>query len=79
MDSENIPFYDSLSSIYDPTILQQQKQRYQTLYNEFQNTYHQPPKYIVRAPGRVNLIVPPQTPQVSPVCPILHAAHAEYN
>lgn len=78
MDSaENIPFYDSLASIYDPTILQQQKQRYQNLYNEFQNTYHSPPKYIVRAPGRVNLIVPLTTSHNLPpsVRPILHAEY----
>ena len=57
MDSENIPFVDSLESIYDPTILNEQRQRYQNLYSQFQDLYSSTPKYIVRAPGRVNLIV----------------------
>ena len=57
MSSDIVPFFDSLSSIYDATILEEQTRRYQQLYNQFINLYNIPPSHIVRAPGRVNLIV----------------------
>jgi Galactokinase galactose-binding signature len=57
MSSDTIPFFDSLSSIYDHTILDEQTQRYQKLYDQFVDLYNAPPSHIVRAPGRVNLIV----------------------
>ena len=57
MSSDNVPFFDSLSSIYDSTVLDEQRHRYQNLYDKFIDLYHLPPSHIVRAPGRVNLIV----------------------
>lgn len=57
MSSDTIPFFDSLSSIYNTTILDEQTQRYQKLYDQFIELYNAPPTHIVRAPGRVNLIV----------------------
>lgn len=57
MSSETVPFFDTLSSIYDPTILEEQTTRYKNLYQKFVDLYHAPPSHIVRAPGRVNLIV----------------------
>src|SRR5271170_115389 len=57
MSSDNVPFFDSLSSIYDSTILDEQRQRYQNLYDKFIELYNTPPSHIIRAPGRVNLIV----------------------
>jgi Galactokinase galactose-binding signature len=59
MSSDNVPFFDSLSSIYDQSILEQQTQRYKSLYDKFVELYDVPPSHIVRAPGRVNLIVSP--------------------
>ena len=58
MSSDTVPFVDSLASIYDPSILHQQTHRYKTLYTRFVSLYHVAPSHIVRAPGRVNLIVP---------------------
>ena len=57
MSSDTVPFFDSLSSIYDTTILAEQTRRYQHLYDQFIDLYNAPPSHIVRAPGRVNLIV----------------------
>jgi galactokinase len=57
MPSDKVPFFDSLSSIYDSAILPEQTKRFQKLYDEFKSLYSVPPSHIVRAPGRVNLIV----------------------
>ena len=57
MSCDTVPFYHSLSDIYDPTILQEQIVRYNKLYDKFVRLYNVPPSYVVRAPGRVNLIV----------------------
>ena len=57
MSSDNVPFFDSLSSIYDSAVLEQQQERYQKLYDKFIELYKTTPSHIVRAPGRVNLIV----------------------
>ena len=57
MSSDTVPFYDSLSLIYDATILEKQTLRYKNLYDKFVELYKAPPSYIVRAPGRVNIIV----------------------
>ena len=57
MSSDTVPFFDSLASIYDPTILDEQTKRYKSLYDKFSELYGAAPSHIVRAPGRVNLIV----------------------
>ena len=59
MSSDTIPFFDSLSSIYDSIVLGDQTRRYQSLYDQFVSLYNTAPSHIVRAPGRVNLIVSP--------------------
>ena len=57
MSSDNVPFFDTLESIYDAKVLNEQRKRYQNLYDKFVDLYNTPPSHIVRAPGRVNLIV----------------------
>jgi Galactokinase galactose-binding signature len=53
----NVPFFHSLSEVYDSVDLEEQTKRYSSLYNRFVELYNAPPSHIVRAPGRVNLIV----------------------
>ncbi|KAL5526350.1 GAL1 [Sanghuangporus sanghuang] len=52
-----VPVYTSLDKLFpDPSILLQQGARYNELAEAFESHFGKKPKYIVRAPGRVNLI-----------------------
>ncbi|KAG2204997.1 hypothetical protein INT47_002621 [Mucor saturninus] len=51
-----VPSFDSLDQIYDPTALAKQGERYNKLIEQFENTHGRKAEFVVRSPGRVNLI-----------------------
>ncbi|KAL0092546.1 galactokinase [Phycomyces blakesleeanus] len=54
--SVTVPVYDTLESIYDISSVAKQGVRYNRLIDQFTETYGRKPEFIVRSPGRVNLI-----------------------
>jgi len=55
-DADPIPIRTSLSEIYSSSVLLSQGKRWDSLAQKFEQTYGHAPEYIVRAPGRVNVI-----------------------
>ncbi|KAI8993484.1 galactokinase [Pilobolus umbonatus] len=55
MDS-SVPVYDSLDKIYNSSALAKEGERYNELIAAFESTHGRKAEFIVRAPGRVNLI-----------------------
>ncbi|KAI9027124.1 galactokinase [Phycomyces nitens] len=54
--SATVPVYDTLDSIYDISSVPKQGLRYNRLIDQFTEIYGRKPEFIVRSPGRVNLI-----------------------
>lgn len=54
--SSPVPSFDSLDKIYDPTAIGKQGQRYNALLSQFEKLHGRKAEFIVRSPGRVNLI-----------------------
>ncbi|RCI02664.1 galactokinase, partial [Rhizopus stolonifer] len=54
--SSPVPSFDSLDKIYDPTAVPKQDKRYKHLIAEFEKVHGRKVEFIVRSPGRVNLI-----------------------
>ncbi|GAA5796697.1 galactokinase [Helicostylum pulchrum] len=52
----SIPSYDSLDKIYDPAALLKQGERYNKLVSQFEKLHGRKAEFVVRSPGRVNLI-----------------------
>ncbi|CEI97872.1 hypothetical protein G6F70_005104 [Rhizopus microsporus] len=54
--SSSVPSFDSLDKIYDPSAVPKQSKRYQHLIDEFERVHGRKAEFVVRSPGRVNLI-----------------------
>ncbi|OBZ88870.1 Galactokinase [Choanephora cucurbitarum] len=54
--SSPVPSFDTLDKIYDPTAVPKQDKRYKHLIAEFEKVHGRKVDFIVRSPGRVNLI-----------------------
>ncbi|CAO0796221.1 unnamed protein product [Mucor circinelloides] len=54
--SSPVPSFDSLDKIYDPAAVPKQDQRYKKLIAEFEKVHGRKAEFVVRSPGRVNLI-----------------------
>ncbi|KAG1079016.1 hypothetical protein G6F42_023973 [Rhizopus arrhizus] len=54
--SSTVPSFDSLDKIYDPAAVPKQDQRYKKLIAEFEKVHGRKAEFVVRSPGRVNLI-----------------------
>ncbi|KAG1152922.1 hypothetical protein G6F37_000934 [Rhizopus arrhizus] len=52
----SVPSFKTLDSIYDPNAVPKQSKRYKHLVEEFERVHGRKPEFIVRSPGRVNLI-----------------------
>ncbi|ORX57470.1 galactokinase [Hesseltinella vesiculosa] len=52
----SVPTTDSLDTIYSTSSLLKQSQRYDGIITKFKELYHESPEFIVRSPGRVNII-----------------------
>ncbi|KAI9484184.1 MAG: galactokinase [Benjaminiella poitrasii] len=54
--STPVPSFDSLDKIYDPTAVPKQDKRYKKILAEFEKVHGRKAEFVVRSPGRVNLI-----------------------
>ncbi|KAI9675822.1 MAG: galactokinase [Trizodia sp. TS-e1964] len=51
-----VPTVKSLAEIYPPESLSSEKARWKKLFDNFKVRYGRPPEFVVRSPGRVNII-----------------------
>lgn len=56
MESSPLPLATSLDQIYTPAALAHEGERWNHLFEAFQNEYGTPVQKVSRAPGRVNII-----------------------
>ncbi|KAG1468312.1 hypothetical protein G6F56_003904 [Rhizopus delemar] len=54
--STPVPTIQTLDKIYDPNAVPKQSKRYKHIVEEFEKVHGRKPEFIVRSPGRVNLI-----------------------
>ncbi|KAL8941355.1 MAG: hypothetical protein Q9216_002294 [Gyalolechia sp. 2 TL-2023] len=53
---ESVPVLDSIDNLYPEANISSQKERWQNLLDHFEEKYGRKPVFVVRSPGRVNLI-----------------------
>jgi hypothetical protein len=55
--SKIVPTFSNLEDVYEAEIVEQQGQRWASLWTSFTERFNNPPTMISRSPGRVNLMV----------------------